>query len=639
MDYTNDRDVVADRCYYVTSATAGVIVMEDGTQICSFEAGEQRSFVAPVTGKVYCSVADALIGLAPFNFAPASSASSGGNTVSASATGVLDYRQGVIADGDAAELVLSVSSVTEYDVSELSSLSVASISIEYAEEGKVNTAEFWLVTGESTVAAMWPDGAKWYDNESYYKLSARTRYRVFVTLEPDGSMVLYAKYDYYQAAATDEDATITSVGVFFPSTSSSVYGRRFARYSDGTTKYGSYIDGAYTEATGLEYCTYLAASTNSTTYTLEKGTRNDFDGLYPWSEMKRETIEGNVMILVPKFAMRVLDTEITYDSFDADGELVDQIAESGMLVEISVDSDPDSVIGDGDDDFRLSRTFMRPDGGSMDWYGVGAYEGTSQNVSGIDCLASLAGSTRAAFTALAKALNVLDGYDESSWNITTIYETQELMIPLMWVESACRSTQAAYGQGFALMSAASVTGLADAINYYYPAVPLRSGNITSSTTGTNAVVYRGIENPHGNIWKCVNGLHCASNMEWDGVTGYHWIVQGDNDRTKMGEYNTEATLLDAGYVSLGYGSQTTSGYVTTTGVGHLSFLPTGTSSAAGASTYYGDYTYATTTSRYNTAFWGGSWSYGSSYGSVCWSVNNALGNSYSNYGARLSLAF
>ncbi len=544
------------------------------------------------------------------------------------------------------ELVINLepTTVPDYQLNGLTSLSITDITVTGASDNTVVTAEIWLTTGDTAVVVNWPEGVEWYNNDSYYNLAARKRYSIKVQVEPDGKIILYTLYDYTRT--TSADATITSVGVFFPSSSSSVYGRRFARYSDGTTKWGSYVDGTFTDATGLEYCTYLAASTTSTSYTLENGTKNDFDSLFPWSHMKRETIEGQTMILVPKFAMRVLSTSIAYDSYDADGVLTDQLSESGMLIEISTNDDPDSVIGDGDSDFRISRAFGRPDGTFMDWYGIGAYEASSTTANGISCLGSVTGASpkvstnRETFTTLAKALNVLDDYDDSSWNITTIYETQEIMIPLMWVESACRSTQHAYGQGFASMSSVGVTGKADVINYYYPATPLRSGNIASSTTGTSAVVYRGIENPWGNVWKNVNGLHVSYGLSWDEATGNNWLVQGDNDRTKMGVWATEETLVENGYVSLGYAVPTSSNYVTAVGIGNLSFLPVSTSSTATAATYYGDYTYNTSsTVSYRTPFFGGCYNKASICGSVSWYFEGSLTDSYFTYGARLSLAF
>lgn len=186
---------------------------------------------------------------------------------------------------------------------------------------------------------------------------------------------------------------------------------------------------------------------------------SDFDTIYPWSEIHRETLStGDVMVYIPKFYyQRYREGNIEYIN----------IADRAL------------------DGFSLHPLFDRPDR-ERDAAYVGAYETSYYNksVSGVSQQASI---TRAEFRNSAREKG-------TGWGIIDLSAFSAIQM-LILVEFATNDVQTAIGAGRVNASSGSGTGSCDSVP-----------NLTGKS-GLETVVYRGIENPWGNYLKFVDGLN------------------------------------------------------------------------------------------------------------------------------------
>lgn len=190
---------------------------------------------------------------------------------------------------------------------------------------------------------------------------------------------------------------------------------------------------------------------------------SDFDDMPIYKDIYRETLgTGDVMVHIPKFYIkRWRDNSYEYI----------QISDAHY------------------DGFHLHPAFFK-DGGECEAVYVGAYELGAGYVSKPG-LAPLVNITRATARTNAKAKG--DG-----WGIIDI-ATRLAIITLFGIEFATYDSQTALGNGVCSVSAAIKTGGADSV-----------ANLTGRAEGTNgatAVVYRGIENPFGNVWEWTDGVN------------------------------------------------------------------------------------------------------------------------------------
>lgn len=89
--------------------------------------------------------------------------------------------------------------VPEYTLGDLTELTVTGISIEGASSSTIATAEFWLTTGTQIPTVTWPIGAIWLNGTSVGSapsLQAGTAYRIAVSQEPSGLVILNLMYNY-----------------------------------------------------------------------------------------------------------------------------------------------------------------------------------------------------------------------------------------------------------------------------------------------------------------------------------------------------------------------------------------------------------------------------------------------------------
>ncbi len=199
-----------------------------------------------------------------------------------------------------------------------------------------------------------------------------------------------------------------------------------------------------------------------------------FDNILPWSGMVKETIDGNVMVKIPKF---------WYKWTDASGSLKLQIA-NGPL-----------------EGFHTSPAHAdRGDGkGERDYVYIGRYHCASdyKSKTGVKPVANI---TRA--TARSGCKNLGSGYYQLDyamwWTVRMLY----------LVEFANWDSQAKIGYGCGDNSATHNSGYSDTAQYH-------TGTMQSSrTTYGKGVQYRYIEDPWGNVRDWCDGIVMSSNAPY-----------------------------------------------------------------------------------------------------------------------------
>lgn len=145
-----------------------------------------------------------------------------------------------------------------------------------------------------------------------------------------------------------------------------------------------------------------------------------------------------------------------------------------------------------------------------------------------------------------------------------------------------------------------------AVNGFSKAIAASSGSIGDNTSGNYPCVYRGIENPFGNIWQFVDGVNIDDNQAW---------VCADADKYA-------SNLFTAPYEQLGYANSNSNGYSTEFGFdSERPYAEFPVALGGSATTYYSDYYYQNTGQR--IARFGGSWYSGSYAGLSYWYLNYA----------------
>ena len=308
---------------------------------------------------------------------------------------------------------------------------------------------------------------------------------------------------------------------------------------------------------------------------------SDFDNIYPWSEMKRVTLDsGDVMVRIPKFY---------YGRY-----------RNGNIERIQIS-------GRADVGLSLHPAFNHG-GVEADCIYVGAYKASDNgswmcSVSGVAPKVNL---RRDQFRSVCK--NKAQGW--YMMDISTLSAIQMLYL----VEFANNNSQAMIGRGYVDGNSAAIkTGTCDV-------VPNLTGR-PAGTDGKTDIVYRGIEGLWGNIWEFVDGYN------WNG--GNQYVC---NDPSKY----ADDTMT--GYTEFSHpNAYWSGGYITTTGLDNTGVNPhIMLPSAAGSgseSTYYCDAVWSA--SGWRTYAHGGSWDYASVCGLFATGLDNASSYSHPANGSRL----
>lgn len=156
------------------------------------------------------------------------------------------------------------------------------------------------------------------------------------------------------------------------------------------------------------------------------------------------------------------------------------------------------------------------------------------------------------------------------------------------------------------------------VNGFSRKIASSSGSIENNTSGKYPCVWRGIENPFGNIWQFVDGINITDNQSW--------IAKNAEDYA--------SNLFTDPYEPLSYINCDANGYAKELGFDHRNpFAEFTTSVGGGASTYYSDYYYQNTGQR--IALFGGAWNYGSTAGLSDWHLYSASSSTHVRIGGRL----
>ena len=157
-----------------------------------------------------------------------------------------------------------------------------------------------------------------------------------------------------------------------------------------------------------------------------------------------------------------------------------------------------------------------------------------------------------------------------------------------------------------------------AVNGFSRKIASSSGSIGDNTSGKYPCVWRGIENPFGNIWQFVDGVNITDNQAW---------ICKDADKYA-------SNLFTVPYEQLSYINSNANGSTKEFGFDHRNpFAEFATDISGGTSTYYSDYHYQNTGQR--VARFGGLWNNGSSAGLSSWNLYSASSDTYVDLGGRL----
>lgn len=234
------------------------------------------------------------------------------------------------------------------------------------------------------------------------------------------------------------------------------------------------------------------------TYAISNGkVASDFDNVFPYNEMKRTTIDGNVFVYVPAMFFR-----ITTD-------------ENKKITAIAVSQ----TQGDGDDWYETRPFYYGA-------YGASSDGSVLKSVSGASRLVSI---TRA--TARTRAMAVGTGYHQRDLYAGTI------LMFLWWIEFATKNsasimTGTLYGK---------TTGNTDSI---YNEEEGENFCVSGYNTSTSQMVWHGIEDYIGNDYEWEDGITGTGNSG-----GVQYV---SDDYTK---YNDTGSGMD----TLSFNSPTTSG--------------------------------------------------------------------------------
>ena len=295
--------------------------------------------------------------------------------------------------------------------------------------------------------------------------------------------------------------------------------------------------------------------------------KSDFDNIYPWSEMKRVTLDtGDVMVRIPKFY---------YGRY-----------RNGNIERIQIS-------GRADVGLSLHPAFNHG-GVEADCIYVGAYCAGGNGANSKSGLAPSVWGTRAACRTAIRNKG-------AGWHLLDISTLSAIQM-LYLVEFANNNSQAMVGRGYCDGNAAAInTGSCDTVP-----------NLTGRPIGTDGktdVVYRGIEGLWGNVWEYVDGC---------GSVGSNYYVC--NNPSQYAD-DTTANYTKLSYtVSSGYSGS----YIQTVGLdGSNAYVMFPQTAAGSETTYYCDSVSTVLNQVNRVCLRGGDWDEGSACGLFMTHFGNA----------------
>lgn len=309
--------------------------------------------------------------------------------------------------------------------------------------------------------------------------------------------------------------------------------------------------------------------------------QNDFDETW-FNFEKVEDVFGNVFVRIPKFYILKDEGE---DYFEW---AVSQTQYEG---------------------YYLPWCFWDFDNGEeLPYIDVGAYEASlvDGRLASVPGVMPFVNETIVSFRNYAEANNTggLRGYQQYDVHAHDMIQT------LMFIEFATLDLQS-------IMMGNVGTGAAIASGFS-TSIAASSGSPTSNTSGKDPCVYRGIENPYGNIFKWVDGVNITNHRTW---------VCKDSAQYASNVFANP-------YEMLSYTNAASNGYAKYMGFDtNLPFAQFPVVSGGSASTYFCD-SYSQN-SEERVACVGGRWANGLGAGPSYWALNDSSSDSYSTRGGRL----
>lgn len=304
---------------------------------------------------------------------------------------------------------------------------------------------------------------------------------------------------------------------------------------------------------------------------------NDFDNIYPWSDI----ITVNYDVANDKVVARLGDANFAFDG--TNGEVMTYIPH--FYIERIQDGTYETI--------RISE-HMFDNAIEVPAFYIARYT-TSDGVHSYSGVTSTVSTTIATFR--TNAMDKGEGWHLLDWHYFVLEH-------LYLVEYANANSQSILGQGVCSVSAQIENGTLDSLG-------MKSGCLANA--GATAVIYRGVENPFGNIWQLLDGINIIDNKAY--VCFNHEKYQSDTTE--------EYTLV--GQLATANGSPNKMCFNKDTSL-------IGMPSVVGTSTY-GDYYWQATGNR--IVLVGGNWNNGSYDGFFCFLCNNASSASWGVIGGRL----
>lgn len=406
----------------------------------------------------------------------------------------------------------------------------------------------------------------------------------FPTTPTEGSLVIdnknlgaYENEAYVVTGLTENKTYYFSA---FPYSANNVYNQssdssnRASEYPSGVKVYGIKRD--VTLSSPVWTRTNSASGLSATASVGTTAGSSDFDSCYPWSDIARETLSTNdVMVRIPKFYYRrYLEGNIEYIQI-ADGPKVG---------------------------FSVHPAFNHA-GVESNYIYVGAYK-TSSNKLSKSGASPQVNQTRKTMRTNAKSKG-------AGWGIIDISTVSAIQM-LYLVEFANNDSQSVIGKGYtnSSNSAAINTGKCNS-------VPNLTGR-PSGTDGATDVVYRGIEGFWGNVYEWVDGINCNGSS--------YYVCNNPS------QYADDTA---SNYELLSFTAPSTN-YISKMGVDdNNSGIMMPSAASGSSSTYYCDYHYSDSSGSWYVCFRGGDWGDGLNAGLFCSGCSYSSSIAHSGIGSRL----
>lgn len=310
--------------------------------------------------------------------------------------------------------------------------------------------------------------------------------------------------------------------------------------------------------------------------------RNDFDNVYPFNAIKEETINGRVMMRIPKFYVR-------REHYEEDGVWYREWAICKEKYDITYV--PHEMFLKG----NVAYTGANPESDYNDYMWVAKYE-TSSNNQSIGGATVQVNQTRATFRTNAKAIG-------NGWTVMDI-ATWSGLWTLFHIVFATRDSQSIMRGNYS--GAVKSTGSTD-------------GKVASCVQMSNtAMDFYGIENLYSNTWTFVDGIN---------INGQQLYVS-----TRISDF---ADNTNTDYRQVGYVKSAADGYITQLGYDiNNKFAEFPIIADGSSTTYYCNYYWQNPAWRILCV--GGSWGDTTNYGVTAWSSNSESSHSATSIGSRLA---